>query len=431
MSEKRAEKISRRVLLKIAGGCAAWLGLNKLPFARAQASGQAIQSLPDFTGPDINPYWGAVGPFVVYPQKLPLIQLTDRPVQLETPRNYFLTPFTPNAAFYVRWHLEGIPNAINLTEWRLFVEGHVEKPLALSLSDLMTQFKPVSLAAVNQCSGNSRSRFQPRLPGSQWGNGAMGNALFTGVALKDVLNAAGVKTGALQTQFEGLEKGRGLTNSVSYKFLKSLKLDDPVVNETIIAYTMNGEPLPMLNGFPVRLVVPGKFSTYWIKALTWIRVLTEPDANFWMTKTYCVPDTPGGNTTPKEVKEGHVPMVPVGTMPIRSFIITPDGSCKIPVEMEVTVRGIAFSGYGTVVKVEFSTDSGATWGPAKLGEDYGRYSFRTWEATWVPRHTGKHTLAARATDEKGNIQPDDAIWNPKGYLWNKIERQEVTVDTAS
>ena len=430
MSKKGSEKISRRFLLKIAGGCAAWLGLNKLPFAHTQASGQAIQPLPDFTGPGVNPYWGAVGPFVVYPHKLPLIQLTDRPIQLETPRNYFLTPFTPNAAFYVRWHLEGIPNAVNLTEWRLFVEGHVEKPLALSLSDLMKRFKPVSIAAVNQCSGNSRSRFQPRLPGSQWGNGAMGNALFTGVALKDVLNAAGVKTGALQAQFEGLEKGRGLTNSVSYKFLKSLKLDNPVINETIVAYTMNGEPLPMLNGFPVRLVVPGKFSTYWIKALTWIRVLTEPDANFWMTKTYCVPDTPGGNITPKDVKEGHVPMVPVGTMPIRSFIIIPDGSCKIPVEMEVTVRGIAFSGYGTVVKVELSMDDGATWGMAKLGEDYGRYSFRTWEAIWVPRHTGKHILAVRATDEKGNVQLDDAIWNPKGYLWNKIERQEVTVDTA-
>lgn len=430
MSEEKVKVVSRRFLIKMIGGGAALLGLSKLPSALAQVSGQTIQQMPSFTGPDANPYWGAVGPFVVYPQKLPLLQITDRPVQLETPRHYFLTPFTPNAAFYVRWHLEGIPNAVNLSEWRLFVEGHVEKTTALTMSDLMKRFKSVSIAAVNQCSGNSRSRFQPRVPGAQWGNGAMGNALFTGVRLKDLLDAAGVKTGSVQVQFEGLEKGRGLKESVSYRYLKSLSLNDPVINETIVAYEMNGEPLPMLNGFPVRLVVPGKFSTYWTKALTWIRVLEKPDTNFWMTKTYCVPDTPRGNTTPKDVKEGRVKMVPVGTMPIRSFIITPDGSGKIPLEMPITVRGIAFSGYGRVVKMEFSDDDGATWSKAKLGEDYGRYSFRTWESIWIPKRTGNYVLAVRATDEKGNVQPDEGVWNPKGYLWNKIERQEVMVDVA-
>lgn len=430
MSGEKAKVVSRRLLIKMIGGGVALLGLGKLPSALAQVSGQAIQPMPSFTGPDANPYWGAIGSFVIYPQKLPLIQLTDRPVQLETPRHYFLTPFTPNAAFYVRWHLEGIPNAVNLSEWRLFVEGHVEKTLALTMSDLMKRFKSVSIAAVNQCSGNSRSRFQPRVPGAQWGNGAMGNALFTGVRLKDLLDVAGVKTGSVQVQFEGLEKGRGLKESVSYRYLKSLSLNDPVINETIVAYEMNGEPLPMLNGFPVRLVVPGKFSTYWTKALTWIRVLDKPDTNFWMTKTYCVPDTPRGNTTPKDVKEGRVSMVPVGIMPVRSFIITPDGSGKIPLEMPVTVRGIAFSGYGRVIKVEFSADDGARWSNAMLGEDYGRYSFRTWKIIWVPKRTGKYVLAVRATDEKGNIQTDEGFWNPKGYLWNKIERQEVMVDVA-
>ena len=159
MQEKESGEMLRRFLLKTLGGGAALLGLIKLPSALAQVSGQAIQQMPSFTGPDANPYWGAVGTFVIYPQKLPLIQLTDRPVQLETPRHYFLTPFTPNAAFYVRWHLEGIPNAVNLSEWRLFVEGHVEKTLTLTMSDLMKRFKSVSIAAVNQCSGNSRSRF--------------------------------------------------------------------------------------------------------------------------------------------------------------------------------------------------------------------------------------------------------------------------------
>lgn len=406
------------------------MGLNKLPPVLAQVSGQTIQPLPGFTGPEANPYWGSVGPFVIYPQKLPLIQVTDRPILLETPRHYFLTPFTPNAAFYVRWHLEGIPNAINLSEWRLHVEGNVEKPLTLSLSDLMNKFRPVSIAAVNQCSGNSRSRFQPRVPGAQWGNGAMGNALFTGVRLVDLLNASGVKAGSLQVQFEGLDKGRGLKDSASYRYQKSLNLNNPIVHETIVAYEMNNEPLPMLNGFPVRLVVPGKFSTYWIKALTWIRVLTESDTNFWMAKAYCVPDTPRGNTTPQDVKNGLIKKVPIGTMPVRSFIIIPDGSGKIPVEMPVIVRGIAFSGYGRVIKVEFSENDGTTWRKARLGKDHGPYSFRTWEVTWIPKHTGAYKLAVRATDEKGNVQPDEGVWNPGGYLWNKIERQEVNIDTA-
>jgi len=155
MLEKKSGSMSRRFLLKAFGIGAAWLGISKLAPALAQISGQSLEPLPVVTGPEANPYWGSVGPFVVYPQKLPLIQLTDRPVQLETPRNYFLTPFTPNAAFYVRWHLDEIPNAVSLSDWRLFVEGNVEKTLALSMSDLMSQFKSVSIAAANQCSGNS------------------------------------------------------------------------------------------------------------------------------------------------------------------------------------------------------------------------------------------------------------------------------------
>ena len=430
MLEEKSGLMSRRLLLKMLGTGAVLLGLNKLTPASAQVSGQVVESLPSFTGPDANPYWNSVGSFVVYPQKLPLIQLTDRPVQLETPRNYFLTPFTPNAAFYVRWHLDEISNAVSLSDWRLLVEGNVEKPLALSMSELMSQFKSVSIAAVNQCAGNSRSRFQPRVPGGQWGNGAMSNALFTGVSLKDLLNAAGVRTGSSQVQFEGLDRGRGPEGKGSHSYLKSLGLSDPVIGETIVAYEMNGEPLPMLNGFPVRLVVPGKYATYWTKALTWIRVLTEPDTNYWMAKAYCIPNTPRGNTTPKDVHEGNVEMIPIGTMPVRSFIITPDGSSKIPEEMPVTVRGIAFSGHGRVVKAEFSCDGGKLWDKVELGEDFGQYSFRAWRTTWIPKRTGKYVLAVRATDEKGNVQPDEGVWNPGGYLWNKLERQEVFVGAA-
>jgi DMSO/TMAO reductase YedYZ molybdopterin-dependent catalytic subunit len=427
-------KFCRRDALKLLGAAGGGLALGKWfavgDTALAQQQSEA-RTIEPFTGPGANPYWNSVGPYVSEPQKAPLILLTDRPVQLETPRNYFHTAFTPNEAFYVRWHLSEIPNNVDLADWKLKIEGNVNKPLALSLSDLMEKFKPVSLAAVNQCSGNSRSRLQPRVPGGQWGNGAMGNAMWTGVRLRELLDAAGVKEGSVQVQFQGLETGQGPKGLGSNAFLKSLELSNPVVDESIVAYSMNGEPLPMLNGFPVRLVVPGYFATYWMKCLTWIRVLNAPDENFWMKSGYRVPDTPRGNTTPEEAKAGGVKMVPITRMPVRSFLISPDGSTKIPAGMSVTLRGVAFSGYGRVVKVGVSEDGAKAWREARLGEDHGPYSFRTWEAMWTPKAPGKYTLAVRATDEKGNVQPDEPVWNPGGYLWNKIEKEEITAGKAS
>lgn len=418
--------LDRRNLLKLIGAIGAAAAFRP---GLAQTSAQAEDALPSFTGPGPNPYWNGVLPFVVYPQKLPLLRLTDRGVQLETPRPYFRTAFTPNEAFYVRYHLDEIPNEIDLSTWRLKLEGNFERSMELSFQDLLTQFEPVSIAAVNQCSGNSRSRFQPRVTGGQWGNGAMGNALWTGVRLKDLLKKAGVKPGTVQIQFEGLDRGKGPENLGSGRFMKSLDLNDPVLEEAILAYLMNGEPLPMLNGFPVRLVVPGKFATYWLKHVTWIRALTEEDKNYWMATAYRIPDTPNGSTTPEDVAAGKVKTVPIGkvNMPVRSFIIDPDGSYPLIAGLPAKIRGIAFSGHGRVVKVEVSTDGGKTWGIAALGEYYGPYSFRTYEYTWTPKAPGTYTLAVRATDEKGNVQPDTPVWNPGGYLWNRIERQEVVV----
>jgi DMSO/TMAO reductase YedYZ molybdopterin-dependent catalytic subunit len=425
--------LSRRALLKtlrMAGSGIAfgrWLEPDVI-MAQELAPGTAIET---FTGPGANPRWNSIGPYVAEPQKVPLILLTDRPVQLETPRHYFRTTFTPNEAFYVRWHLEGIPNAVDLKNWKLQLEGNVNKPTALSLSDLMQKFKPASLAAVNQCSGNSRSRLQPRVPGGQWGNGAMGNAMWTGVRLRELLDMAGVKSGSLQVQFQGLDTGQGPGGLGSNLFLKSLDLGNPVLDECVVAYLMNGEPLPMLNGFPVRLVVPGYFATYWTKCLTWIRVLNARDENFWMKTGYRVPDTPRGNTTPEDVKAGKVKTVPVERFPVRSFLISPDGSSKIAAGMIVTLRGIAFSGFGRVNQVEVSDNGGRNWMTARLGDDHGAYSFRTWEASWTAKLPGRYSLAVRATDEKGNTQPDEPIWNPGGYLWNRIERQQIVVGNAS
>src|SRR5579863_268057 len=425
--------VSRRRLLKALGavGAAAVAGPIVGKSGAAAQESSAPQPAPEFTGPGANPYWSSVGQIVTYPQKAPLILLTDRPVQLETPRHYFLSTFTPNDAFFVRWHLQTIPNAVDLKAWRLRVEGNVERPLTLSFPELVARFKSVSVAAVNQCSGNSRSRLQPRVAGGQWGNGAMGNAAWSGVKLREILDATGVKNGSVQVQFEGLDKGLGPKGFGSNRFMKSLDLTNPVIDECLVAYAMNGEPLPMLNGFPVRLIVPGYFATYYVKSLSWIRLLDAPDDNFWMKAAYRIPDTPRGTATPEDMQSGKVTTVPIARMPVRSFLISPDGSTKIPAGFPLRLRGIAFSGYGGIKKVEVSTDNGANWSEARLGPDAGEYSFRTWSLDWIPRSAGRYALAVRATDAKGNVQPDEGVWNPGGYLWNRIERQEIVVGDAS
>lgn len=425
--------VSRRRLMKTLGAASATLAAAQI-FGTADATGQepsGQQAVPEFTGPGANPYWTSPGQLATYPQKAPLILLTDRPVQLETPRQYFLSTFTPNDAFFVRWHLQTIPNAVDLREWRLHVEGNVERPLALSFPELVSRFKSVSVGAVNQCSGNSRSRLQPRVAGGQWGNGAMGNAAWTGVKLRDILDAAGVKSGSVQVQFEGLDRGLGPKGFGSNRFMKSLDLTNPVIDECLVAFAMNGEPLPMLNGFPARLIVPGYFATYWLKSLSSIRVLDAPDDNFWMKAAYRIPDTPRGTTTPEDMKSGKVATVPIARMPVRSFLITPDGAMKIPAGFPLRLRGIAFSGYGGIRRVEVSSDNGANWSEAHLGLDAGEYSFRTWSLDWTPKSAGHYSVAVRATDAKGNVQLDEGIWNPGGYLWNKIERQEIVVGDAS
>jgi DMSO/TMAO reductase YedYZ molybdopterin-dependent catalytic subunit len=419
--------MDRRGVLGVLGWCGVSLGLGD-----AEAARRALAALASLAQQGAEPpSWNSAGPLVSYPEKLPLIVLTDRPVQLETPRRYFVSAFTDNAAFFVRWHLDLHPNAVDLSLWRLNVQGNVDRSLSLSLDELVRRFTPVSVAAVNQCSGNSRSRLSPPVPGGQWGNGAMGCATWTGVRLRELLEAAGVRPGSAAAQFEGLDRGRGPEGFGSRRFLKSLRLDDPVLDLGLVAYEMNGQQLPMLNGFPVRLVVPGYFATYWVKSLNWIRVLAEPDGNFWMKTAYRIPDTPRGSTTPEEAKAGHVAMVPITGMPVRSFLISPDGSAQLPAGLPATLRGVAFSGRGAVTRVEWSEDGGGTWRDATLGPDHGRHAFRTWEATWTPRSSGVVTLAVRASDASGAVQTDDAVWNPGGYLWNRVERQRVVVGRSA
>jgi sulfite dehydrogenase (cytochrome) subunit A len=359
-------------------------------------------------------------PLVRYPEKTDLILLTSRPPQLETPMKYFDRAITPNDAFFVRYHIFPVPTAVDLSTWRLRVHGLVDRPLDLSMDDLKTKFPATRVVAANQCSGNSRGRFSPRVLGGQWGDGAMGNAEWVGARMRDILALAGVRTGAVQVTFDGLDKPAFPTVP---DFVKSLDLarivDDP---DVIVAYQMNGRPLPMLNGFPARLVVPGWYATYWVKNLSEVEVIDRAFEKFWMKPGYRIPDTPCGCVEP-----GSAPArtVPINRMPVRSFIAVPAPATRVKAGQAATIKGIAFDGGYGISEVQLSTDDGATWRRVQLGQDLGRYSFREWSATWIPPAAGDHRLMVRAFNAIGESQSTTPLWNPAGYLRNVIERVTV------
>jgi DMSO/TMAO reductase YedYZ molybdopterin-dependent catalytic subunit len=353
-----------------------------------------------------------------FPGKVAMRVVNDRPPCLETPWEYFRHDLTPNEAFYVRWHLQMIPTEVDVRTWRLNIRGHVDRPLELSLQELR-QMDAVSIVAVNQCSGNSRGLSDPRVPGAQWGNGAMGNARWTGVRLVELLRRAGVKKGAMDVSFAGLDRG-GLASVPDY--VKSLPLREAERADVLVAYEMNGQPLPLLNGFPARLVVPGWFATYWIKSLSTITVLDRAFGGFWVREAYRIPTTNDGLERPDALAPQTLP---INVMRIRSFITSLLPDARIAADRH-TVSGIAFDGGDGVQRVEFSADGGRTWQNATLGPDLGRYSFRRWEAVWaaVP---GEHRLQCRATSGAGAVQPASAGWNRAGYLRNVIEEIRVQV----
>jgi DMSO/TMAO reductase YedYZ molybdopterin-dependent catalytic subunit len=393
----------RRALLKRSAA----LGL----FATAGASfGQAID-LPMANGRRN---------LVAYPEKRPLIVLTSRPPQLETPFDVFNEGLiTPNDAFFVRYHNAGIPTTIDADAHRIRVGGNAcGKPLELSMADLKSRFEPVEIVAVNQCSGNSRGLFAPRVTGGQLANGAMGNARWRGVRLKDVLAAAQPANSAVQVTFNGLDDalfGGG-------DFVKALDMHHAMGGEVMLAYEMNGAEIPLLNGYPVKLIVPGYYGTYWVKHLSQIEIVDKPFDGFWMNPAYRIPDNdcaciePG--TAPASTR-------PIGRFKVRSFITSLADGAQLRAGDQVVVRGIAFDSGQGIREVAWSMDGGASWRQAQLGEDIGRWSFREFRFGFTPQK-GTHDLRVRAWNRSGDSQPMQALWQPAGYMRNVVESVKVT-----
>lgn len=355
-----------------------------------------------------------------FPGKKGMILQRSRAPLLETPMAVFDDQvFTPNDRFFVRWHYADIPLAVDVRAFRLAVVGAVRRELSLSLGELLAMPR-VELAAVNQCSGNSRGLFDPRVPGAQWGNGAMGNAKWVGVRLKDVLDRAGVAPGAVQVRASGLDRPPG----DAPLFAKSLDLAHAMDGEVMIAFQMNGAQLPLLNGFPLRLIVPGWYSTYWVKALDKLELLDKPDSGYWMDKAYRIPTAPRANVVPGAK---DFPTTPINRMVPRAFFTSIADGATVPAGRPLALRGIAMGGDHGVKAVELSADGGRSWHAATLGADEGRYSFRLWRKTIAAPSRGHYELAVRCTDSAGETQRFDPIWNPSGFMRSAIERVAVAV----
>ena len=304
------------------------------------------------------------------------------------------------------------PLSIDPDAYRLEVGGKVDNLLSLSLHDLKTGFEPIEVVAVNQCSGNGRGFFDPRVGGGQIANGAMGCARWNGVPLKAILERAGVKSDVVQVSFEGLDRPL-----LSPPFIKALDIDHARDGEVMVAYAMNNEDLPWLNGFPVRLVVPGYYGTYWMKHLTQINALETPYDGFWMKSAYRIPDNPCACTEPGKAPASTVP---IGRLDVRSFITNLQDGAMVAANHDLLVRGIAFDGGYGIADVSVSSDEGRIWMAATLGEDLGKYAFRPW-AAHLTLPVGEHRLLVRATNRAGQLQPLEPLWNPSGYMRNVVE----------
>jgi DMSO/TMAO reductase YedYZ molybdopterin-dependent catalytic subunit len=401
---KDAASPGRRRLVIAAGALGAGALASTARVARAQSASTA--ELPIANG---------TRRLEAFPEKRPLIVLTTRPPQLETPFTVFNDGLiTPNDAFFVRYHNNGLPASIDGDRHVIKIGGNaVGKPFELSMAELKTGFKPVEVVAVNQCSGNSRGLFTPRVTGGQLTNGAMGNARWLGVPLKDVLARAEPKNSARQVTFNGLDfalQGGG-------DFVKALPMNHAMDGEVMIAYQMNGADLPFLNGFPVKLVVPGYYGTYWVKHLSEIEVIDSEFEGFWMKPAYRIPDNDCACVEP-----GTAPAVtrPIGRFDVRSFITSLANGQQVQAARQITVRGIAFDGGQGIREVAWSSDGGRSWREAALGESLGRYSFREFTFVFAP-DKGSHDLRVRAWNRAGASQPMEALWNPAGYMRNVVE----------
>jgi DMSO/TMAO reductase YedYZ molybdopterin-dependent catalytic subunit len=396
--------ITRRHLLGTAGAGAA-LAVSGLKYAEA-AGVELTPGVPE----GISSYV-TMGKL---PGKKPLIQLSDRPPNFEAPIEYLRTAITPNDEFYVRYHLSDIPE-INAATYKIAIGGEGANGTAEITLDDLKKMPAVEVAAVNQCSGNRRGLSKPRVQGVEWGYGAMGCARWKGAKLKDVLDKVGLKKEAIEVVFNGAD---GPVVQGTPDFVKSIPVWKAMDENTIVAYEMNGQPLPHFNGFPARIVVPGWTGTYWMKHVISINVLTKPEGNFWMNPAYRIPV---GKFPIRDrfLTQENAASTPITEMVVNSLVTSHREGAKIAAG-KVTISGLAWDGGYGISSVQVSTDGGKTWAAATLGQDIGRFAFRPWSFV-LDAKKGANTVTVNATNKLGQSQTTELIFNPAGYHNNVMQ----------
>jgi sulfite dehydrogenase len=407
--------LTRRGLLQAAGGAALGggaLAVSKSVLARAEPVA-LTPGVPD--GVKTSAVMEAL------PGKKPLIKLAYRPPNYEAPLDYFRTPITPNDQFFVRYHLSNIPE-VDPKTYKIEVGGEgAGGQTELTLDDLKAM-PAYEVVAVNQCSGNRRGLSHPHVPGVQWGYGAMGCARWKGVRLKDVLNIVGLRPEAIEIAFNGAD---GPAYDKTPDFIKSLPVWRAIDDSTLIAYEMNGGPLPHFNGAPARLIVPGWTGTYWMKHLISVTALTKPQGGFWMNPAYRIPvgEFP---IVARFTSQETATTTPITEMVVNSLITSHADGVKVK-SGKVTVSGLAWDGGYGIRTVEVSTDGGKTWSAATLGQNLGRYAFRPWSFALTAKR-GPNRVMVNATNAIGQTQTASLLFNPAGYHNNVM--QSVTLNAS-
>ena len=378
-----------------------------------QISGAAMAAsvFPPFTLPSVASQTDTLD----VPGEDSMIVRSFRFVDLETPVAYLNTWLTPVPHFFVRNHMHE-PSQLDASGWRLSVGGEVERPLTLTLAEL-SKLQKHSVVNTLECAGNGRSLHRPQVPGIQWDKGAVSTARFSGPRLRDVLQKAGVKSNGKHVMFRGLDEVPGKVPP----FIRSIPIEKATHPDTLIATEMNGEALTRHHGFPARALVPGWVGAASCKWLTEIKVLESEFAGNFMSPGYRFPNQP---VKPGDVVKPEDTHVLTG-LNVKSVISGPLDASRLKAG-KLAVHGAAWAGESDVVKVEVSTDGGATWNPATLGHDRAQYAWRLWNYEWKATG-GDYTILSRATDSQGRVQPDTPAWNPSGYLYNAVDQVKIHV----
>lgn len=380
-------------------------GASAAMVASPSVAGESIRvphGLPDGTRD--------IARFVDLPDKRRLLRLVDRPPNYATPVDVFTEVVTPNDRFFVRYHLAGVPSADDMNGWTLSIAGDsVGKSVQLKMSDLL-DLPSNEILAVCQCAGNRRGFFDPHVAGVEWTDGAMGCAVWRGPALRDVLKAASIKPEAVEVWVNGADKP---VLEGTPPFHKSIPTEKALDANTIVAISMNNAPLPLLNGYPARLIVPGWTGTYWMKHLTNIEVSSKPLKNFWMQSAYRVPAGMFPVERPFQSQDNQA-TVPITELVVNSLISDPLEGAEVD-RSGFNVRGVAWDRGSGINRVEISLDGGQAWQDALLDRPLGPYAYRRFSLATGPMRPGSYRLMCRATSHTGERQAERLKLNPGGY----------------